>query len=81
MPFKALDDVDPNAAVQRGLARRRDLQALQQQVEGAQASRKAATAERYPTIAFSGDYGLIGPNLGQFSWHFRRCRHGQRTAV
>jgi outer membrane protein TolC len=64
LPFKTLDDVDPNAAVQQGLARRRDLQALQQQVEGAQASRKAATAERYPTISFSGDYGLIGPNLG-----------------
>ena len=41
-----------------------DLQALQQQVEGARASRSAATAERYPTIAFSGDYGGIGPTLG-----------------
>src|SRR6202034_4322447 len=27
-PFKALDDVDPNAAVQQGIAHRRDLQAL-----------------------------------------------------
>src|SRR5208282_6194878 len=32
-PFKALDQLDPNAAVQQGLAHRRDLQALQQQVE------------------------------------------------
>ena len=64
LPFKALDDVDPKAAVQQGLARRRDLQALQQQVAGAQSSRSAATAERYPTISFSGDYGLIGPTLG-----------------
>ncbi len=63
-PFKALDNVDVNAAVQQGLARRHDLQALQQQVEGARASRSAATAERYPTIAFSGDYGDIGPTLG-----------------
>jgi outer membrane protein TolC len=63
-PFQALDNLDPNAAVQQGLARRHDLQALQQQVEGAQASRSAATAERYPTIAFSGDYGVIGPTLG-----------------
>ena len=38
-PFKALDNLDPNAAVQQGLAHRRDLQALQQQVEGAQATR------------------------------------------
>jgi outer membrane protein TolC len=64
LPFKALDDVDPKAAVQQGLAHRRDLQALQQQVEGAQASRKAATDERYPTLSVSADYGLIGPNLG-----------------
>jgi outer membrane protein TolC len=63
-PFKALDNVDVTAAVQQGLARRQDLQALQQQVEGAQASRSAATAERYPTIALSADYGDIGPNLG-----------------
>jgi outer membrane protein TolC len=63
-PFKALENVDVNAAVQQGLAHRQDLQTLQQQVEGARASRSAATAERYPTIAFSGDYGDIGPTLG-----------------
>jgi outer membrane protein TolC len=63
-PFKALDNVDVNAAVQQGLAHRQDLQALQQQVEGARASRSAATAERYPTISLSADYGDIGPTLG-----------------
>ena len=63
-PFQALDNLEPNAAVQQALAHRHDLQALEQQVEGAQASRSAATAERYPTIAFSGDYGVIGPTLG-----------------
>ncbi len=69
-PFQALDNLDPNAAVQEGLAHRRDLQALQQQVEGAKASRSAATAERYPTISFSGDYGLIGPTLGHSNGTF-----------
>ena len=63
-PFQALDNLDPNAAVQQGLAHRHDLQALQQQVESARALRSAATAERYPTIDFSGDYGVIGPTLG-----------------
>jgi outer membrane protein TolC len=63
-PFQALDNLDANAAVQQGLAHRRDLQALQQQVESAKASRSAATAERYPTVSFSGDYGVIGPTLG-----------------
>jgi outer membrane protein TolC len=63
-PFQALDNLDPNAAVEQGLAHRHDLQALQQQVESAKASRSGATAERYPTVAFSGDYGVIGPTLG-----------------
>jgi outer membrane protein TolC len=63
-PFQALDNLDPNAAVQQGLAHRHDLQALQQQVEAARASRSAATAERYPTVALSADYGVIGPTLG-----------------
>jgi outer membrane protein TolC len=62
-PFQALDNLDPNAAVQQGLAHRHDLQALQQQVDAAKASRSAATAERYPTVALSADYGVIGPTL------------------
>jgi outer membrane protein TolC len=70
VPFKALDNLDANAAVQQGLAHRRDLQALQQQVESAQASRSAATAERYPTVSFSGDYGVIGPTLGHSNGTF-----------
>src|SRR5271155_2882553 len=69
-PFQALDNLDPNAAVQQGLAHRRDLQALQQQVESAKASRSAATAERYPTVSFSGDYGVIGPTLGHSNGTF-----------
>jgi outer membrane protein TolC len=63
-PFQALDHIDPKSAVEQALAHRRDLQALQEQVQGAQHSRSAATAERYPTVSVSGDYGLIGPNLG-----------------
>jgi outer membrane protein TolC len=63
-PFQALDNLDANAAVQQGLAHRHDLQALQQQVDAAKASRSAATAERYPTVALSADYGVIGPTLG-----------------
>ena len=62
-PFQALDNLDPEAAMAQALAHRHDLQALQQQVEGARASRSGATAERYPTVSFSGDYGLIGPTL------------------
>ena len=63
-PFQVLDNLDANAAVQQALTHRHDLQALAQQVEGARASRAGATAERYPTVSFSGDYGVIGPTLG-----------------
>lgn len=63
-PFQTLDNLDPAAAVQQALKQRRDLQALQQQVESARATRSAAKAERYPTISASGDYGDIGPTLG-----------------
>jgi outer membrane protein TolC len=63
-PFQVLDNLDANLAVQQALTHRHDLQALVQQVEGARASRAGATAERYPTVSFSGDYGVIGPTLG-----------------
>jgi outer membrane protein TolC len=64
-PFAALDNLDANAAVARALATRQDLKALQEQVKAAEASKSAAKSERYPTVAFSGDYGDIGPTLGQ----------------
>src|SRR5271154_4057369 len=62
-PFQSLDNLDPNAAVAEGLAHRRDLQAMQEQVVASEHARKAATAERYPAINFSGDYGDIGVNF------------------
>ncbi len=35
-----------------------------EQTEAAEEQRKAATADRYPTVVFNGDYGVIGVNLG-----------------
>jgi outer membrane protein TolC len=63
-PYAALDNLDPNTAVTQAIATRSDLKAMQEQVVAAQYARKAATAERYPTISFSGDYGDIGVNFG-----------------
>jgi outer membrane protein TolC len=63
-PYAALDDVDPDTAVKEAIANRNDLKALQEQVASAEKARSAATAERYPTISFSGDYGDIGVNVG-----------------
>jgi outer membrane protein TolC len=62
-PYSALDDVDADTAVKQALEARSDLKALSEQVEGAEQSRLAARAERYPTLSFEGDYGDIGVNV------------------
>src|SRR5277367_713935 len=61
-PYAALDDVDPDTAVKQAFDSRSDLKALAEQLKSAEKARSAATAERYPTIRFSGDYGDIGVN-------------------
>jgi outer membrane protein TolC len=61
-PYAELDGIDPETAVQQAIATRPDLKAFNEQVLGAERARKAATAERYPTVSFTGDYGDIGVN-------------------
>jgi outer membrane protein TolC len=61
-PYAPFDHIDPDKAVAQALATRADLKALDQQVQAADAARKAATDERLPTVSFSGDYGDIGIN-------------------
>jgi len=61
-PYAALDNVDPDTAVQQAIESRSDLKAMAEQLKSAEKARSAATAERYPTISFSGDYGDIGVN-------------------
>ena len=62
-PYAALDNLDPDTSVQQALAGRSDLKALDEQLKAAQKARSAATAERYPTLSFTGDYGDIGVNF------------------
>ncbi len=62
-PYAALDNIDPDTAVAQALANRKDLQGFAEQLKGADEAKGAAKAERYPTVAFSGDYGDIGPNV------------------
>lgn len=64
VPFAALTTLNPDAAVQQALAMRSDLRSLERQVQAAQDAQKGAKAERYPTVAASADYGVIGPTLG-----------------
>ncbi len=47
-------------AMQLAFQRRKDLLGLQAQLEVATQARKAVRAERYPTVAFDGYYGVLG---------------------
>jgi outer membrane protein TolC len=63
VPYAPLEHLDVNDAMQRALANRKDLQAMQEQLAAAEHARKAATDERMPTVSFNGDYGDVGINL------------------
>jgi outer membrane protein TolC len=61
-PYAAFDQFDVDAAVRQAHANRKDLAAILEQTKAAEEQRKGATAARYPTIKFAGDYGDIGVN-------------------
>ena len=73
VPFKPLDNLDPDASFQLALRNRKDLQADGEQVKAAEAERKAALADRYPVVSVSGDYGDLGTTPGH--------SHGTFTAT
>ena len=63
VPYVAFDKIDVDAAIREAHGNRKDLAALIEQTQAAEQQRKAATAERYPTFTFNGDYGDIGVNV------------------
>jgi len=63
VPYEAFDKLDVEATIHQAHANRKDLAAMVEQVKAAEQQRKAATADRFPTLAFSGDYGDIGVNV------------------
>lgn len=62
-PYAVFDQIDVNEAIRDARANRKDLAAMVEQSKAAEEQRKAATAERYPTFTFNGDYGDIGVNV------------------
>jgi outer membrane protein TolC len=62
-PFAAFDQIDVEAAIRQAHANRKDLAAMMEQTKAAEQQRKAATADRLPTLTFNGDYGDIGVNV------------------
>lgn len=62
-PYAVFDQIDVDAAINQAHANRKDLAAMVEQAKAAAEQRKAATAERLPTVTVSGDYGDIGVNV------------------
>jgi outer membrane protein TolC len=62
-PYAVFDQIDMEAAIRQAHANRKDLAAMVEQTRAAEEQRKAATADRLPTLNFAGDYGDIGVNL------------------
>jgi outer membrane protein TolC len=72
-PYKALDNIDAQAAFAQALKSRKDLAAANEQVAGAQSLKTAAFADQLPTAKFSGDFGDIGETANH--------SHGTYTAT
>jgi outer membrane protein TolC len=62
-PYAAFDQLDVDAAIHQAHLNRKDLAALVEQAKAAEERRKAATADRLPTLTLNGDYGDIGVTL------------------
>jgi outer membrane protein TolC len=63
VPYAPFDNLNAQDLIERAEKNRKDLAALVEQTAAAEEQRKAATAARYPTLKFNGDYGDIGVNL------------------
>jgi outer membrane protein TolC len=63
-PYQPLTPLDVDQALQRAYASRSDYQAVAQQVLAAEQFRRAATAEHYPTLGITANYGAAGVNIG-----------------
>ncbi len=62
-PYAAFDQLDVEASIRQAHLNRKDLAAMVEQTKAAEEQRKAATADRLPTLKFEGDYGDIGTTL------------------
>ena len=63
-PYQPLIPMGIEEALRRAYQGRPDYQSAAQQVLSAERFRSAATAEHYPTLGFSGNYGAAGVNVG-----------------
>jgi outer membrane protein TolC len=66
IPYAELAELPLEQAKALAYQRRKDLLALQYQLDVAQRARKAIKYERMPTLAFNGYYGVIGETHGLY---------------
>jgi outer membrane protein TolC len=62
-PYAAFDQLDVTALIAQAHANRKDLAALVEQAKAAEEQRRAAAADRLPTLKADADYGDIGTTL------------------
>jgi outer membrane protein TolC len=62
-PYAAFDQLDVDATIRQAHLSRKDLAAMVEQTKAAEEQRKAATADRLPTVKIDADYGDIGVNV------------------
>ena len=64
VPYEPLIPMNLEEALRRAYNDRSDYRSAVQQVLSAERLRSAATAEHYPTLGYSGNYGAAGVNIG-----------------
>lgn len=62
-PYAPLEGITVEEAEQKAYESRSDYQAALAQVKAAEYSRRAATAENYPSLSFNGDVGVAGSSM------------------
>ena len=73
MPYAPAPMVDLESALQHAFERRRDFQGAQARLRAAEAAKRAAVAERLPSLTANGDYGDLGRSFAN--------SHGTFTAT
>jgi outer membrane protein TolC len=64
-PYSPLASITQEQALRTALEQRPDYQSAKAQVRAAEDTVRATRAERYPTVGVTGDYGDVGPTIGE----------------
>jgi outer membrane protein TolC len=64
-PYSPLASISQEQALRTALEQRPDYQSAKAQVRAAEDTVRATRAERYPTVGVTGDYGDVGPTIGE----------------